>query len=190
VILVRNLQGSTWSVDNTGGSLITRIGLVTPQITGASNLSVVGTSGALTVGSPSPLWALKNPGGLGGPIELTAGVQPGQYRGGIAGCDASHSGFQSDYFQTCNGGWVQFSFTTTNDWSATNAQVAFLSQDFNNPPGAGIECDTQGGSPGREFCASNVTPEPVTMVLLGSGLFGVGGARLFRRRRRDALETD
>jgi hypothetical protein len=32
-------------------------------------------------------------------------------------------------------------------------------------------------------------PEPITMVLLGSGLLGIGGLRL-RRRRHDSLEQD
>lgn len=31
----------------------------------------------------------------------------------------------------------------------------------------------------------NVVPEPITMVLLGSGLAGVGGAGLLRRRKKD-----
>ena len=35
-----------------------------------------------------------------------------------------------------------------------------------------------------------VTPEPVTMILLGSGLFAIGGAKLRSRRRRDLIKTE
>jgi len=183
-ILVRNLQGWTGGTDNTGGSIITRIGLTAPApMTGATGLTVA-PFGAGVVGSAKG-WTLAQQGGQGGPIELTAG--PGQspwntFAGGIVGCDNPSDGLPDSHYRTCSGGWVELTFTTTNAWSANDAQVAWLTQHAMNSDGAsGFECSTDAAG-GQDSCEV-VTPEPFTILLLGSGLAGLGGVGAFKRRR-------
>ncbi len=184
-ISVRNLQGFASGLgDNTGGSLISRIGLVTPQIAGFSSGLTVVSSGAAVVGSPASAWFLRRPGGIGTPIELTAGITPGSRTGGIAGCSAPLGGFPSSYYETCAGGYVDFVFSTTNAWSANSAEVAWLTSDMSAFSGQGVECGSNYAPKQRAYCdEASVTPEPVSMLLVGSGLFGVGGIGFIRRRR-------
>ena len=186
-ILVRNLQGGIF--DNTGGSVISRIGLVTPTITGASGLTVAAVSGAGTIGTPASRWVLRSPGGLGGLVELTAGIS-NNGPGGVIGCSAPSGGFPVSYFQTCNGGWVALTFSTTNAWSANSADVAFLTTQYAVNNGS-FECDTDNLPTPRPQCYDvTATPEPVTMILLGSGLASMGGVGLIRRRKGSDVSTD
>lgn len=191
VLRVRNLQGTATlggAFDNTGGSLITRLGIVAPPI-GATvgGLSIL-TSGAVTnVNNAESYWQLRNPGALGGMIELDASITPGSVNGGIRGCNPSAAGGITSWFDTCGVGWVEFHFTTAGLWSASQAEVAFLSQHW-AVNGGGAECDTDPTTSGRHECAI-VTPEPMTVLLLGSGLAGMGGVGLLRRRRNHDIEN-
>jgi hypothetical protein len=189
---VRNLQGS-FGFDNTGGSVLARIGIVTPPIGNAFGLQVTTTGTVGVHNSPLGQWTLRNGGSIGGTIEVTAGVT-NNGNGGIIGCATPAPGILQPqrWFQTCDpSGWVVITFTTDNSWSANDAEVAFLSNQFQNPSGsgAGLECYT-GTNPRTIQHCDAVTPEPVTMILLGSGLASMGGFGLVRRRKGKHVISD
>jgi hypothetical protein len=189
ILRIQNLQG-TLPFDNTGGSLITALGLTAPDIQGAANLQVSTEGSVGVVGTPAQYWALSNT-GVGGAVEFSASTNtiqgntslPAEYlRGGILGCDNAWT-MPTSYYQTCGGnGWVVFSFTTTNAWSANDAQIAFRSQSLVIRQGLHKACRTADPYGSNEYCMS-VVPEPITLALLGSGLAGLGGVGLVRRRR-------
>jgi len=186
-IRIRNLQGGVF--DNTGGSLIQRIGLIAPTNVGTlSALSTAAVGGASSVGTPNN-WVLRSPGFIGGIVELTAGTpNPTSGDGGIQGCSAPWGGSPASYFQTCNGGWVELTFTTSNQWSANNAEIAVLTNHF-AVDNSGFECDSDDIPSPRPQCIV-ATPEPVTMILLGSGLASMGGFGLVRRRKGMDVSSD
>jgi hypothetical protein len=194
--------------DQTGGSLINRVALTAPpQATlGTASGLVVGTSGSVNVVgaiNPANNWAITNQ-GLNGPVEFMASTgQLPNFNGGIIGCQNPPLGANVTpirYFQTCNTsgftGSVSFSFQTTGTWSAQQAEVGLgyrgvvglTEVGANGQPVTVVECRTEKPLTAIEACAS-VTPEPISMALLGTGLLGLGGAGLRRRRKGMDVEN-
>ncbi len=180
---VRNASG----VDPFSGqsSWLTALGVYAPSDVGtASNLSV-GTTGTVNdVGSAETQWSLVAfPPYLGLPSSLVlaaTGSDPKQ--GNIMGCGTT--GGATIYFNTCappNTGSVVFSFRTTGDWASEINQFA-LAAKFQTTEGS-FECTS--GAPGKSTPSCGVIPEPITMTLLGTGMAGMWGVGLIRRRRKN-----
>jgi hypothetical protein len=191
IISIRNLQGA--APDQTGGSLITRLGLTAPPkatIGSASGL-VVGTSGTVgQTGTPANPWSITQL-GINGPIQFTASVNTGPLtnptrNGGILGCNPSLLS-PANFFQTCaalgQSGYVTFSFHTTGTWDAASSEIGIAYEGVVGIPFP-VECRTEVGPTHPSYCPQvQVTPEPISMALLGTGLLGLGGAGLRRRRK-------
>ena len=131
----------------------------------------------------------------GGGTSLEFGVTGASLLNGNGSTDAAIAGcnFTSNVgigvLQTCdpatglNAGWVAFNFWTDNEWYASQAQLSFRYKSV-GPTDASLTCPD-----GSLNCTSEVVPEPVTVLLLASGLLGIGAVGL-RRRRLNATELE
>lgn len=82
---------------------------------------------------------------------------------------------------------VIFTFDTGDkEFSLANLELRWHSQQIGANEFS-LKCDTGGAG---DYPPCEVVPEPITMILLGSGLVGLGGARLARRRRRGLGEVE
>lgn len=194
-IRVRNL----WGVLEDGtqaGSFLSQLGVVSPDLINVVNDSPVAreVDGAQAVGTPGDNWTFHDSTNrLGeviwalaaGSINERNGTSNSNGEGGILGCLAAN-GTRAEYFTTCvggaPGGWVEFSLTADAPIGLDELQLAWGVTSM-GPDDLSI----QGATCVAGQCGGEVVPEPITMILMGTGMLGVGAAR-HRRRRRYGVE--
>lgn len=172
---------------NTWGYAITGIGIEAPTV---PNPDLVGVS---TIGAVENVGNAQNDWNFSTNIDgffVEAGASSTGANGGIWGCYGTAGG---SYFRTCGDGeWVQFAFSTSATewapaegsrvWLAMRGQSGYEGDSYrcSDDPAAsnGADCYFSDGDGGVD----TTTPEPISLVLLGSGLLGLAGVRSRRRR--------
>ena len=124
-------------------------------------------------------------------LELKEGTGNGSTPG-IIGCN--NPGGSPDKWATCrsfpNDFYVEFVFNLDQHFGVANTQLRWASYQV-GPNMGWVKCDTGGAdNPSRPCVPVVVTPEPFTMLLLGSGLAGVGAVARKRKRREDEDGSD
>jgi len=201
---VWNLSGLFGSY---AGTVFTGVGLYdVPSAVDAiipSNGLVTSMTGPIRAGDSPARWQIANNKQIGGGIrlDLVSGTFSSVNNAIASNCNASLlPGGQNQLWMnpTCvtggvtnpslNGGYVEFTFSVTQTWDP-NTGTELLVKGQNGPNGLSTECFT-GTSPNGQPANCSAVPEPVSMVLLGTGLVGMAGARLARRRRQDGELQD
>jgi hypothetical protein len=190
-----NLSGNTAAtgVTTPGGTIINGIGFFNVP----AGVSINTVSG-LTVGGPvrgtdvPSGWNLKNFGNNVFAVDYSTATS--RLNGGIAsGCATAGQlpGTPPNLYQNpCNSNfgnasnWVTFNFQIQGgSWDPSTSDISIRAYD--GIRNQGTECWTGISPYGQAATCTDVTvtPEPVTMTLLATGLAGLGGAGIVRRRR-------
>lgn len=187
-VRVWNLSGFYGSYANT---VFTGVGF--DNIGGVSAVSgSLAMSGPVRASNTPGAWALGNDQQVGGGIKLD--VVPTTSTGvnnAIASACADPGslpgGSNQLYMNPCalpsggtDPGYITLTFNVTGTWDVANTVLLIKGQ--NGPNGASTECVTGGD---QMNCVPTAVPEPLSIALIGTGLAGMGGAGLLRRRRKN-----
>lgn len=194
-VRVWNLSGNgaaTYGVGSTTPSNTVFNGIAFYNTGGVSAVGgTLTTSGPARSGNNPTGWGLQNNATLGFSVDWRA-ISPGAGgANGIASGCAAPGGVPSTlnvYENPCSGNlsntndWVTFSFKISGSWDPTTSDVVIRGIDPITR--RSTECWTGTDSAGNPASCTTVTPEPVTMSLLATGLAGMGGAGFLRRRKQ------
>jgi hypothetical protein len=183
VLRVRNLQGQN-PVDNMAWSALNGVRLFRPGVLAVGTAPSTAVLAGGATGTPATwTWGTGGSGGWGNVRVLANGTNR------LGGCATG----STNSMWTCPGE-VVFSISSALIFNANEFSELYLT--WNGPNGAG-DCTTDptrtaNTATPRPVCdlenttiTTTVTPEPITMALLGTGLLGVGGARLRRRSKEE-----
>lgn len=196
-----NLSGNTsgsWGTQTSAYTAFNGIGLynVPPAVDAITN-SLTTTGPAKPLNSAPAPWVLSNNGSVGFLIDFAA-IPPTQgttgFRNTIASGCAPVNQLPNDrmYMNPCidpsagtQADWMTFRFQVTQSFDASNVGIVFRGKDVNT--GQTTECWSDTSPTGLAATCHTVTPEPLTMTLLATGLVAMGGVGYIRRRKkRDA----